>query len=172
MKNKVLFIIAQKDFRDEEYLIPKEIFEINGFSVVTASVKSGKCIGKLKAEVTADISVYDANISDFDAIIFVGGQGSLVYEKDIEVLDMIKKAYVKDKLICAICIAPRILGAAKVLRNKNFTMWNEDGSQDDEIYEWEANYTAEDVEVDGVIITADGPKSSKRFAETIIKYIK
>lgn len=165
-------IIAQTNFRDEEYLVPKEIFEFNEFKVDTASKKVGSCKGVKGAEVQANLAISQVKLSDYDAVVLVGGAGALIYENDEKLLEMLKKAFAQDRLIAAICIAPRILGAAHILRNKNFTMWNDDGSQDDFTFESEGIYTAEDVEVDENLITADGPKSAKKFAETLLKQIK
>jgi hypothetical protein len=42
---KVLFVVAPKDFRDEEYFVPKTILEQNDFRVETASLNLGEITG-------------------------------------------------------------------------------------------------------------------------------
>lgn len=170
---KILMIIGQKNFRDEELLIPKEIFEKEGFEVVVASKQKGLCTGKLGAKIESDISIYDAYVKNFDTIVFVGGMGSLMYEDDIKVHELIKE-YLNygNKILASICISPRILIKAKILENKNFTMWNNDNSQNNIINQSKGTYLKENVVVDNNIITANSPQSAKEFARKIVEMLR
>ncbi|MFN3910289.1 MAG: DJ-1/PfpI family protein, partial [Candidatus Anstonellaceae archaeon] len=69
---KVLFIIAPKDFRDEELFVPKQYLEEKGVFVQVASTEHGVAKGKLGGEIKIDLSLEQVNTKDFDAIIFVG----------------------------------------------------------------------------------------------------
>ena len=73
---KILAIIASSDFRDEELLVPKGIFEKEGFSVTIASSSLDTSIGMLGAEVKPQLLIEDVSADDYDAIIFVGGGGA------------------------------------------------------------------------------------------------
>ncbi len=79
MQGKILMVMAQNGFRDEEYEVPKSLFEKAGFEVVTASSEKGIAKGKLGAEVKVDLSFDEVNIRDYEAIVFVGGPGATVY---------------------------------------------------------------------------------------------
>ena len=53
---KIAMVIARKDFRDEEYLHPKEEFMQNGHEVITASSWTKEGTGRFGAIVKPDIN--------------------------------------------------------------------------------------------------------------------
>ncbi len=53
----IAMIIALKDFQDEEYFVPKEIFEKADLEVITISKEIGKAIGSEGGEATVDIDL-------------------------------------------------------------------------------------------------------------------
>jgi protease I len=73
------------------------------------------------------------------------------------------------KPLGAICLAPRILTSAGVLTGKKATVYPTEG---DKLKEAGVNYTANPVEIDGDIITADGPDSAKGFGEALAAALK
>ena len=169
---KVLFIIAKENFRDEEYFIPKEILE-KEFEVKTASnTNAGNiALGFLGGEAKVDLNYEDINIDDFDAIIFVGGQGA-PKNLDNEISYKIAKETIeKNKLLCAICIAPTILAKAGVLKGKKATVWHSELNKEPIkiLEENGAIFVDEDVVEDGNIITANGPNSAKKFGNKILE---
>jgi len=166
---KILMIIAPKDFRDEEYFIPKEKFEKSGFSVITASAEKGKCLGKLGGTANASMSLNEINTDDYDAVVFVGGGGSSVYFDDKKAHDIAKSFYRSGKVTSAICIAPMILVNSGVLTGKKGTVFP---SEIDNMKNGGVIYTGKDVEVDGTIVTANGPAAAGAFAGKIIELLK
>lgn len=163
---KILMIIAPENFRDEELLEPKKIFENKGFSVTIASTKN-EAKGMLGARVNVDININDVNVGNYDAIIFVGGVGSQIYYNDNRALSIAKESFESKKITAAICIAPVILANAGILHGKKATVW--DGRFADMLRSGGAKYTGESVTKDGNVITANGPQAAKQFAEEIIK---
>ena len=166
---KVVMIIASQDFRDEELLEPKRIFEQNGLKVAIASKSLGMAQGMLGAEVKVDLLIENINVNDYDALIFVGGSGASVYWQDPLAHKLIKDAYSSGKIVAAICIAPATLANAGILKGKNATVWQSEAGQ---LKSKGANYTGNPVEKDGNIITAAGPFAAKQFGEQIIKSLK
>ena len=171
---KILMIIAFRDFRDEEYFLPKEIFEKEGFIVKTASTKKGTALGADGGEVEVDFSLDEVDVSQFDAILFVGGPGALKYLDNEKSYQIAKETLNQGKILGAICIAPVILAKAKVLEGKKATVWSSplDKTGIKILKENGAEYLAQDVVQDGKIITANGPQSAKKFAEKILKNLK
>lgn len=166
---KAVMIIAEKDFRDEELLQPKEILEKNGIEVKVASTTLKEAKGVLGAKVKPDILVSDIKINDFDAVIFVGGAGSSQYWDDPVAHKLAQGAVNKDKIIAAICIAPVTLAKAGLLKGKRATVWSSESGQ---LESAGADYTGEPVEKDGKIITAAGPFAGREFAEEIVEALK
>ena len=75
----IVFVISQNNFRDEEYLIPREIFEGLGAEVSVASEDTTTAIGMLEVSVKPDMRLDDISLKDFDVIILVGGSGSVIF---------------------------------------------------------------------------------------------
>jgi len=169
---KIVMIIAPENFRDEEYQIPKEIFESYGISVTTASTRTGRAKGMLGAEVNLEYAILDLRPSDFDAVVVVGGVGSREYLwNSPEVINFVKKAYELEKIVAAICLSPVVLAKAGILRDKKATVYP-DREAIELLKENGANYTGKGVEVDGRIVTGNGPKMAKHFAEEIVKLLE
>ena len=119
---KVLIIIAQEGFRDEELFVPKEIIEKAGHIVKVASLNRAKATGSMGGVVLPDMAVYEANPEYFDAFIIAGGPGSPTLAKSKEVVELVGAAFKKGKLVAAICLGPMTLAAAGVLSKKNATV--------------------------------------------------
>ena len=104
------------------------------------------------------------------AVVFVGGSGAQKYYSNERALTIAREAYEKGKVLGAICIAPGILAKAGVLKGKNATIWDSGSGEFVKILEENgAIYTGMNVEIDGNIITANGPHAAQGFAEAIIE---
>ncbi len=167
---KAVIIIAKQDFRDEELLEPKKILEDNGIEVRIASTVLGEVKGVLGAKVKTDLLVKDIRVPDFDVLVFVGGAGAAQYWDDLLAHKLVQDT-LKDpnKILAAICIAPVTLAKAGVLKDRKATVWP---SESEQLKSRGANYTGNDVEKDGNIITASGPSAAKELGEEIVKALK
>ncbi|OGS44800.1 MAG: hypothetical protein A2539_04220 [Elusimicrobia bacterium RIFOXYD2_FULL_34_15] len=167
MKN-VVMIIAKNNFRDEEYLQPKEILTKAKINVTTASSSKEIAKGSLGATAKIDITVNEIEVKNYDAIIFVGGNGSSEYWENEQAHNIAQEAVKQNKILAAICIAPVTLAKAGVLKDKKATVFE---SEIEEIKKYGAIYTGKNVEIDENIITANGPQSAKEFGEKILSLI-
>ncbi len=169
----IAVIIAFRDFRDEEYFIPRQILESNGAKITTVSVSLGDAVGKLGGDTKVDILLQDLKVSDFDAIIFVGGPGAYNYFDNEIAHKIAEETIANNKVLGAICSAPAILAKAGVLNGKKAAVWNSpmDKSLVKILKEGGANFQSESIVVDGEIVTADGPNSAKKFTEIIINIL-
>lgn len=163
---KVIMIIAQENFRDEELLQPKEVLEKNGIEVKIASTSLNPASGMLGVKVKPDILLKDVNLKEFAAVIFVGGIGSGQYWDDPVAHRLAKEGINTDKIVAAICIAPVTLAKAGILKGKRATVWSSEAGQ---LKAAGANYTGRAVEKDGNIITASGPTTAREFGEELVK---
>ncbi len=169
-RKRVLMVIAPENFRDEELLHTKEELERAGLETVVTSSRTGEARGKLGARVNVAIKLDQLRVDDYDALVFVGGSGSAIYFDDKLALSMARDAFSKGKKACAICIAPVILANAGVLRGKRATVFPDDSIQ--KIKDKGATYTGKPVEVDGKVITANGPAAARDFGRAIAKALK
>lgn len=123
----------------------------------------------LGAVVTPQILIDQVKVDEYEAIVFVGGVGAQEYFNHPIAHKIAKEAVNKGKILAAICIAPRILAEAGVLKGKKATVWASEGKI---LEEKGANYTGKSVEVDGNIVTGSGPQAAEEFAKSIIKLLK
>lgn len=169
---RILMVIAPRNFRDEELLIPKQLFESKGWTVRIASknMKPGEqATGMLGEKVKVDLDIAQAQAKDYDAVIFVGGTGAATYFNDPSAHMLAWQAYDSGRVTAAICIAPSILANARVLQGKRATGWP---SERENIAGKSADYTGADVEIANRVVTAKGPASARKFAEAIAKLLE
>ncbi len=170
----IVMIIAFRDFRDEEYFIPKQIFLAAGAKLVSiASTQNGTAIGTDGGEAPINLLIKDVNVSDFDAVVFIGGSGTLEYLNNEDSYKIAREAVSQDKLLAAICISPTILAKAGVLEGKKATVWSSpmDKSAVKILEDNGAIYQSESVVMDGKIITADGPAAAEDFGMKIVEVL-
>lgn len=168
---KIAMVVAQQDFRDEEYFIPKSIFQGEGAVVKTFSGKKGQALGSYGGVIDIDLSLGELKVDDFDAVVFVGGSGAYKYFEDERCHDIAREAVSGDKILAAICVAPVILARSGVLKGKKATVWRSplDSSMVKILKEEGADYQASPVVIDGRIITANGPLAGRKFGEAITR---
>ena len=168
---KIILIIAQDQYRDEEYEVPKNIFTQAGHEVVTASKKVGPCRGKLGGTTQATIAIEDIDVSNYSAVIFVGGAGAIDYQHDVQAHLTAQEAVNREKVLGAICIAPTILAYAGILDGIKATVWNGESEPSKILEQQGAHYVNETVVVDGKIVTANGPEAAEEFAKKVLELI-
>lgn len=169
---KALLIIAQDGFQPKEYSVPKGVLESAGVEVVTASKKAGTAKSSIGTAAKVDLPLSQIQVSDYDALLFIGGPGAAVYQHDYEAHLIAQEAFKQNKILGAICIAPTILANAGVLNGKKATVWNGDGQQGKLLQSKGAIFTNESVTVDGKVVTANGPAAAEEFGKKILKLMK
>ena len=172
----VIMVIAPENFRDEEYFDTKSELENYGLTVHTASVHPGTCKSMFGKTANAEFGLNQINADNYAAIVFVGGAGTPTVRKEQASTELVKRFYEQGKVVAAICWAPTILAKAGVLVGKKATVWEgfdpEFNMQTEDYLEnMGATYTGEDVEVDGTIITANGPHAAHKFGKTIAEML-
>lgn len=167
---KIAFVIAFKDFRDEEYFETKELLENNGFKVKTFSNEKGIAIGRFGGEAIIKETIDNIDSNEFDALVFAGGSGAIDFLDNEVSYGIIKEFLSTNKLIAAICIAPVVLSRAGILKGKNATVWssNMDKSAIKILKEHNAIFKDNPVVCDNNIVTGNGPEAIHEFSKAII----
>ena len=165
----ILMVLAPINFRDEELFNTKIEIENAGFKTVLASIKEGECVGANGGKAFAGIDIDQVISSDYEAVVFVGGNGSKVYFSNKTVHQIAKEMCQQGKIVSAICIAPVILGEAQLLNDKKVTAHE---SEIDTFKKYGAIYTGETLTQDGQIIICSGPAYASLFGKAIAREIK
>jgi protease I len=163
---KVLMVIASQKFRDEELFVPRKALADAGADVTLAASSLEEATGMLGGKARADLLLADAKAADYDAVVFVGGSGAKEYLDSAAAHGLARSALEEGKVLGAICLAPGILANAGLLDGRKATCY---GGGAANLKARGAQYTGGSVEVDGRIVTADGPRSAQAFAEALIK---
>jgi len=170
---KIAVIIAFREFRDIEYFIPRNILAGAGAQIVTCSSQKGIAVGADGGEAQVNLIVQEIKVEDYDALVFIGGTGMVKNLDNPDFQRIAREAVEKGKILGAICIAPALLAKAGVLAGKNATVWSNplDKSAVKILKEEGAKYVAEDIVIDGRIITASGPPVARQFGESIVNLL-
>ncbi len=164
-RKDVLLVVAQKDYEDRELFSPITILEMNGANVTIASVTKDTAKGMSGSSITPDTTIAAAKASDYDAVVVIGGNGSIAElweNKDLHRL--LKEASSLNKTIGAICGAPPVLTKAGIMAGRKATMY----PWDDGIAALKADkgvvYVDEEVVVSRNIVTGRNADASEAFA--------
>jgi protease I len=168
MTIKLLAVIAPERFRDEELFVPQAFLTEKGYEVTIASTKTGVATGMLGGTATATTTIAQANASQYQALIVVGGYGSVEFLwENPELHELVNTFYKAGKVVSAICVSPVVLAKAGVLTGKNATVFEMPESLEAFINAGVA-YTGEGVTVaDKIIITAQSPEQADAFAQAV-----
>jgi len=160
----ILIILPCNKFQEEEYEETSTILK-NALAKVIVASSQITATGIYGTTVTTNLLIEEVNAKQFDAVILIGGVGSIEYWHSDKIFNLLKKAKKYGKLICAICLAPVTLANAGLLRNIKVTGHNPAGKY---LISKGAIYTGNPVEISENIITASGPEASKEFARAIV----
>jgi protease I len=171
MSKTIALVIAHTGFQPVEYNTPKQIILDAGMRVVTVSNQPHKATDKNGDTVKVDTTIEKMDVANYDALIFIGGPGCLENLDNQASYTALQTAWQMDKIVGAICIAPRILAQAGILENKEATGWNEDGQLETIFKDHNAIYVPQDVVVDGRVITATDPHAAETFGFALVRML-
>ena len=160
---KILMVVAQKNFRDEEFFEPRDVFEDEGVNITVASNSTEEAEGVLGGSVKPDMSIDDVNIADYDAIVIAGGGGSRH--------KIVREGFEMEKVVAAICISPVVLAKAGILEGKRATVFGDPASIK-ALKKGGANYEDEEVIVVDNIITGRDPASAVKFGQMVLETLE
>jgi protease I len=164
---RIVFVIAPRDFRDEELFGPQDILERDGARTVVASTRTGQCLGMRGGRAVATQLIDTIRAADLDALLIVGGEGAQAHLWPHRRLqEIVREVDAEGGLIGAICLGPGVLARAGVLRGKRATIWPT-ATALAEIQGGGATYVEEPVTVMDRIITGSGPDAAGRWAEAV-----
>ena len=164
----MIYVFLANGFEEIEALAVVDVLRRAELDVLTVGVGEDFVIGSHQIPVAADISEKVLVLDDkVEAIVLPGGMpGTLNLEKSAVVQKAIDWAIENNKLICAICAAPSILGHKGLLDGKNATCFP---GFEEELFG--ATISKDFVVKDGNFITAKGIGSAIEFGLQIAEIL-
>ncbi len=167
----LLFILAPENFRDIEYIVPKAFCEQNNIAVTTTSSEKIST-GRFGYTVEHKKTLENSSAENFDGIVFVGGGGSLDFMENENAKNLAHDFAQQNKVVSAICAAPRLLISWGILQGKKCTGWNGDNQVPVLCEQFDALFEDKEVVVDGNFVTGNGPEAAEKFILAVIKTLK
>ena len=163
---RVLIVAPQQAFQDQELYETKRALELAGVPVQVASTRLTALTGMLGGTANADLLLNQAKLSDYGAIVFIGGAGVVEYFSNPTVMNLVRQAADQKKVVAAIGTAPTILANAGILKGVRVTGYLPEQVR---IVQGGGNYTGNPVEKDGLIVTATSAPAVPLFVQAILE---
>jgi protease I len=165
-----ILIIATDGFEQSELLQPKQMLEEAGAQTTIASLTLGEIKGWDQKDwgksVAVDITVDQAKVGDYDALLLPGGQMNPdILRMNAGVIALIKAFDGAKKPIAAICHAPWLLAEANLLKGRTVTCWP---SLRTDLANAGAEVVDREVAIDGNLITSRKPDDIPAFVEALM----
>ncbi|MCD6289634.1 MAG: DJ-1/PfpI family protein [Anaerolineae bacterium] len=164
---KILVVLPPRDFDINEYLTLKHMCEERGHKVSVASIASGTVESSEGVSVPVDARLHQVKSYQYDAVVFLGGEGARIYFDDPQARKFASD--VKYKTIGATGNAAVLLALAGLLDKKKVTA-------PPEYAEWVvrggASYTGRPLEIDEKLITAQYSTLAESFTNALIEAIE
>jgi len=171
LAGKRIAILVEEDFEDLELMEPMRAMKDAGARVTIVgsgskpSYKGKRGVAKITVNTTAD----KVKAEDFDAIIIPGGYAPDKMRLHQPMIDLVREAHDKGKLIAAVCHGPQLLISAEIVKGRRVTSWT---SIAVDLKNAGATWVDEPVVRDGNIITSRKPADLPRFDKTIIEALR
>jgi len=167
MENKkVLFVLPHYDFDDDEYFQMKDFLDASGITSEVCSTHMSEAQGRFKKLVVPEFLIEDVEAVDFDAFIFIGGNGARELYNSIDVQNLVRDILLEHKVAALIGEAVPILYYANVVKGRSVTTLE---NLRQEVEAGGAYYTGKSLEQDGDIITGFDNRSTKDVADAVIR---
>lgn len=165
----MVYLFLSDGFEECEAFAPLDILRRSNVEVKTVGIGGQYITGSHNITVKTDLTETQVELNDkLCGVILPGGMpGTINLENSPLVLKTVNYAYKQNKLVSAICAAPKILGNMGILDGKNATCFP--GFENELIG---AMLQKQAVVKDGNVITACGAAAAFHFGFEILRAIK
>jgi protease I len=167
LAGKKVGVLVENSYQELELWYPILRFREAGTEVKIIGPEAKKTYtSKYGYPAIADLSADKVNPSEFDAIIIPGGYAPDVMRTHKEMVNLVRDAFNKGKVVAAICHAGWMLASAGILEGKKATCYV---AIKDDVINAGAKYLDQEVVRDGNLITSRKPDDLPAFCKTIIE---
>ncbi len=166
---KKILILLEKGVEDSEFIYPYYRFQEEGYKMdIVAPQAKKEYIGKRGVPFRSEFSPSEVNADDYDAVIIPGSQAPDRMRIHPDLVQLVKEANSKRKVIAAVCHGPQMLIETDIVRGKTVTSWP---SVRTDLKNAGANVVDEPSVVDGNIVTSRSPDDLPDFCKATIKLL-
>lgn len=160
-KMKIAVLIANGS-EEIETITPVDIIRRTGATCETVSVNGKTLTCSRGVVIVADKLIEEVSLDDYDGIVIPGGMPGATNIAGCEkAIEGVRTAIKQGKVIASICASPAVVLASNGLIDKRKATCYPAKDFIDKLGE---SYTGNSVEVDGNLITANGPESAMEFS--------
>ncbi|MFL5350891.1 MAG: type 1 glutamine amidotransferase domain-containing protein [Hyalangium sp.] len=166
---RIMFIVGS-DFEDSEFRVPYDRVKQAGHEAVIVGLEAGKQLKgkKGKETITAEKSVKDVSVDQFDALVIPGGYSPDHLRMDSGMVGLVRAFFERDKPVAAICHAGWMLAEADIADGRTLTSWP---SIKTDLINAGAHWVDREVVEDGNLITSRKPDDLKAFCDALLRQI-
>ena len=165
-----ILIMLDKGVEDAEFLYPYYRFQEEGYTVdVVASRANETYLGKHGVQFTSNLSPKEVKVENYDGLIIPGGWAPDYMRTNNELVNIVKEAFSKGKVVAAICHGPQMLIEADVLRGRKVTCWK---SVVTDVKNAGAIFLDEKAVVDANMVTSRSPADLPSFCKETIRLLR
>ncbi len=166
MKSLHALIILAHGFEEVEAIAVIDVLRRAHIEVTIAGLNYQSVTSVHQVTVIADVVLHEVQDRLFDVVILPGGQPGATYLQESPVIAQILSRHVlAEKLVAAICAAPRILNDLGFLEGRRATSFPGTKPAMDRCV-----YAEEPVVLDGTFLTSRGPGTALAFGLAIVAY--
>ena len=166
LSGKRVMILVERDYQDLEVWYPLLRLREEGAEIVpVGSGSSNHYTGKFGYPIDVAAGAQEVNVDDFDAVVIPGGWAPDYLRRYPAVVELVKRAFEKGKIIASICHGGSLLVSAGIARGKRLTSFM---AIRDDLVAAGADYVDEEVVRDGNLITSRKPEDLPAFCKEII----
>lgn len=165
----MVYVFLATGFEEIEAIAPIDILRRGGVDVKTVGIADTVVSGAHSVGIKADILLSDLVLDDtLEGVLLPGGMpGTVNLELAAGVIEAVKFASERGKLVAAICAASTILGKMGLLNGRKATCYP---GLEQKLEG--AEYTGELAVTDGNFVTGKGPGAAVEFGLAALAYIK
>ncbi|MGB3211441.1 MAG: type 1 glutamine amidotransferase domain-containing protein [Desulforhopalus sp.] len=169
LKGKKVAILIEDMFNVFEFWYPYyRLKEAGADVVVVGSGRKFLFTGKPATEMTADCSVDEILVDEFDGVVIPGGYAPDMMRRYPRMVQLVADTAKTGKTVAAICHAGWMLASAGILQGRRVTSFF---AIKDDLVNAGAEWVDEAVVVDGNLVTSRTPDDLPFFMPAVIKNI-
>lgn len=171
LENKKIAVLITKGFEQIEYEEPVKAIHNEGGETVIVSSKDGTIRawddGEWGETYDVDLSVHEAKVDDFDALLIPGGVMSPDYlRQDAEAVRFVRSFFENERPVASICHGPWMLAEADVIHGKKLTSYP---SLKTDLINAGANWVDQEVVTDQGLVTSRTPDDLRAFCDKMVE---